>query len=104
MNSVKFSIKIKSINLKKINVFKFKNLTDGLDLYEEIVSPLYPFEYVVNPGDSFCDKNVFLLVVVNSNPGVFNFRSSLRETWTKRSIFPVNSPLKRILNECKTST
>ncbi len=66
-------------------------LIDGIDLFNHIINP-HPFKYTINPGRSVCGqdkgKNVFLLIVVNSDPAKFDFRSSQRDTWAKRSLFP----------------
>jgi hypothetical protein len=82
--------KNQTINVDESNIIHHK-LTDGINIYKKIVNP-HPYKLTINPGKHFCGpdkgKNVYLLIVVNSDPAKFQFRSSQRDTWAKRSIFP----------------
>lgn len=56
----------------------------------KIVNP-HSYEYILNPGKRICGntfgEQVFLLIVVNTNPANYHRRFSLRETWSRRSMF-----------------
>ena len=63
---------------------------DGIHLYRKIINP-HPFKYLINPGQNICGKNhgkdVFLLIVVNTEPTRLINRNIIRETWAKRTLF-----------------
>lgn len=63
---------------------------NGVDISPNILNP-HEFKYILNPGRKICGeslgKEVFLLVVVNTDPTKFARRFSLRETWSRRSMF-----------------
>lgn len=48
------------------------------------------FTYTINPGYEICKPKtlVYLLISVSSSPGNFKKRQTLRDTWTRRSLFP----------------
>jgi hypothetical protein len=66
-------------------------IIDGIGLYRKIVNP-HPFKYLINPGQNICGqdhgKQVFLLIVVNTEPSRLQNRNTIRETWAKRTLFP----------------
>ena len=49
----------------------------------------HDFEFILNPQKQICqeDKSLFLLIYVHTTPVNLKRRISLRETWTKRSMF-----------------
>ena len=88
---IKLNIKICSPNCTEINDPTAIKIIDGIYLYNYTINP-HPFKYTINPGINFCGKNkgkdVYLLIVVNTNPNNFKYRETIRETWAKRSLFP----------------
>ena len=64
--------------------------SNDLEINDKIVNR-HDFKYIMNPGDQICGENfginVFLLIYVHTSPDNFKRRLSIRETWSKRSMF-----------------
>lgn len=63
---------------------------DDFAVQNEIVNR-HDFNYIYNPGYEICkpvdDNKIFVVVYVHTAPGNFKRRLSIRETWSKRSMF-----------------
>lgn len=84
--------KIEGLRIVGKPTTKPKDADDGEHEYikKRIVNK-HDFKYILNPGYEICkpfnNQPVFLLVYVHSAPYNFKRRLSLRETWTRRSMF-----------------
>lgn len=64
--------------------------SDQFAVQTKIINP-HNFKYILNPGFQICGENntdpVFLLIYVHTKPSLFARRTSIRETWARRSMF-----------------
>jgi hypothetical protein len=56
-------------------------------LHDHIVNP-HNFNYILNPGSTVCQDNVYVIVYVHSAPAYYQRRILIRETWATRNLFP----------------
>jgi hypothetical protein len=54
---------------------------------DHIVNP-HDFNYILNPGSTVCQDNVYVIVYVHSAPAYYQRRMLIRETWATRYLFP----------------
>jgi hypothetical protein len=75
---------------EEINEIKSSHPSSVVNSYvpqNHIVNP-HKFNYILNPGSTMCQDNVYVIVYVHSAPAYYQRRILIRETWATRHLFP----------------